>query len=96
MDVTPRLKQILQVLLREPSAISVKYLAEQVGVSKRTVQRELEYLNHSLKNYELRFLSKTGVGIWLEGSEEEKNRLLQDIHAGGDTYDAGNKHSYRE
>lgn len=96
MDVTPRLKQILQVLLQEQSAISVKYLAEQVGVSKRTVQRELEYLNHSLKNYDLQFLSKTGVGIWLEGSEDEKYRLLQDIHAGGDTYDAGNKEERRK
>lgn len=96
MDATPRLKQILQVLLREQSAISVKYLAEQVGVSKRTVQRELEYLNHALKEYELQFLSKTGVGIWLEGSEEEKSRLLQALNAGGETYDAGNREERRK
>ena len=42
MEITSRMKQILQVLLRESAAVSVKYLAEQIGVSKRTAQRELE------------------------------------------------------
>ena len=68
MEISPRMKQIFQILLREPSAISIKDLAGQVGVSKRTVQRELEYINHALKGYDIQFLSKTGVGVWLEGS----------------------------
>lgn len=89
------MKQIFQVLLGEPSAVSVKYLAEQVKVSKRTVQRELEYIDHSLKGYEIRFLSKTGVGVWLEGSEEEKARLLKDIGS-GDDYDVSNREERRK
>lgn len=95
MELTPRMKQIFQVLLGEPSAVSVKYLAEQVKVSKRTVQRELEYIDHSLKGYEIRFLSKTGVGVWLEGSEEEKARLLKDIGS-GDDYDVSNREERRK
>ena len=39
MRFTPRMRQIFQVLLKEPSAISVRQLAEQIGVSRRTVQR---------------------------------------------------------
>ena len=42
--MTPRMRQILLVLLREDGPISVKTLAEQIGVSKRTAQRELEYI----------------------------------------------------
>lgn len=95
MELTPRMKQIFQVLLGEPSAVSVKYLAEQVKVSKRTVQRELECIDHSLKGYEIRFLSKTGVGVWLEGSEEEKARLLKDIGS-GDDYDVSNREERRK
>lgn len=95
MDFTPRMKQIFQVLLQEDSAISVKYLAEQVGVSKRTVQRELGYIESSLKGYEIQFFSKTGVGVWLEGSENEKQRLKQDIE-GGDDYDVSNREERRK
>ena len=67
MEMTTRMKQILQLLLQESAAVSVKYLAEQIGVSRRTVQRELESIGASLKGYELTFVSKTGVGIWIEG-----------------------------
>ena len=44
-EFSPRMKQILQVLLEQNKEISVKNLAEQVGVSKRTVQRELGYVD---------------------------------------------------
>ena len=95
MEITSRMKQILQVLLRESAAVSVKYLAEQIGVSKRTAQRELESVNTALKDYSLAFVSKTGVGIWVEGSEEEKKRLLAVLSA-GDDYDASNREERRK
>lgn len=95
MEMTPRMKQIFHVLLRESAAVSVKYLAEQIGVSKRTVQRELESVNASLKDYDLTFVSKTGVGIWIEGSEEEKERLFAACGA-GDDYDVSNREQRRK
>ena len=95
MDYTPRMKQILLVLLQEPEAISVKYLSEQIGVSKRTVQREMEYLNQSLAGHEIQFMSKTGVGVWLEGSGEAKHNLLQEL-VQGDDYDVSNKEERRK
>ena len=82
MDISARMRQILLVLLQEERPISVKLLAEQIGVSKRTAQRELEYMESTLKAYEVRFSSKTGVGVWLEGSEEEKKRLLAELSQG--------------
>lgn len=95
MNMTPRMKQIFEVLLREKEPISIKTLAEQVGVSKRTIQRELECLPYELKSYEVRFMSKTGVGIWLEGSSEEKTRLLEMVDA-GDSYDASDREKRRK
>lgn len=47
MDFTPRMQQILLLMLNEDKVISVKNLAEQMNLSKRTVQRELEYLGKS-------------------------------------------------
>ena len=95
MEITPRIKQILHVLLSEKESISVKDLAAKVGVSKRTVQRELGYIQSSLKPYDIRFMSKTGVGIWLDGSVEEKGRLLDDISQ-GDSYDVSNREERRK
>lgn len=84
MGFTPRLKQILQILLKEEQPMPIKNLAEELGVSKRTVQRELEYMNSSLKQYEIQFYSKTGAGVWLEGSLEEKDRLSGELQQGED------------
>lgn len=95
MEFTPRTKQILNIMLKEDQTMSVQNLAEQVGVSKRTVQRELEYMGSSLKDYEITFMSKTGVGIWLEGNQEEKERLLSDLRS-GDSYDMSNREDRRK
>lgn len=95
MEFTPRLEQILSQLLEETEAIPVKKLAEKVGVSKRTVQRELECINSALKSYDICFVSKTGVGIWLEGSGEEKDRLRAQLRK-GDRYDVSNREERRK
>ena len=95
MDISARMRQILLALLHENGPISVKLLAEQIGVSKRTVQRELEYMESTLKAYEVRFSSKTGVGVWLEGSEEEKKRLLAELSQ-GNPYDVSNREERRK
>ena len=74
-DFSPRLRQIALSLLEQNNAVSVKFIADMVGVSKRTVQRELEYLPSSLKKYNLSFHSKAGTGIWIDGDENDKIKL---------------------
>ncbi|MFI3312736.1 MAG: BglG family transcription antiterminator [Eubacteriales bacterium] len=93
--MTTRLKQILEVLLRSGGTLSVKQLSEEIGLSKRTVQRELELMDKALKPYGLQFVSKAGVGVWLEGDEDGKARLSTEILS-GDLYDSGNKDERRK
>lgn len=95
MDFTPRTKQILIIMLKEDHTMSVKSLAEKTEISKRTVQRELEYINSDLKPYGITLMSKTGVGIWLEGTPEDKQMLLAEITS-GDTFDVSNKEERRK
>lgn len=95
MDFTPRTKQILIIMLKEDHTMSVKSLAEKTEISKRTVQRELEYINNDLKPYGITLMSKTGVGIWLEGTPEDKQMLLAEITS-GDTFDVSNKEERRK
>ena len=73
MYFTPRLKQILLILLRRENSISVQSLADEIGVSKRTVQRELNHIEGSLKDFDISFMSKTGVGIWKAQSRRNKD-----------------------
>lgn len=95
MEFTPRMTQILNILLTEAKAVPVLSLAEKTGCSKRTVQREMKYIPQSLVGYELELVSKTGVGVWLEGSSEEKQRLLLSLRD-ADSFDAGNPHERRK
>ncbi len=95
MELTPRLKQILLIMLEEEKAIPVKELALRIGVSKRTVQRELEGIGSCLKPYHLTFETKTGKGVWLSGIEEDKKELLEMLQ-GTDSYDVSNKEERRK
>lgn len=94
MNLTPRMKRILIVMLQENRTLAVRELAEQVGVSKRTVQRELDGGKDCLKGYDLTFASKTGKGVWISGAEEEKKRLLSELTQ-EDTYDVSNREDRR-
>ncbi len=95
MTFTPRLVKILLILLEEPEVISVRKLAERIGVSKRTVQRELEYIDTDLAPYHITFMSKTGTGVWLAGTSEDKAALLEELRR-DDSYDAGDKETRRK
>lgn len=95
MDISPRMSQILLLLLQQEQPVSVKYLAEQMGLSKRTIQREMGYLDSVLKEYTVCFQSKTGVGIWLEGTPEEKQRLFQALSQ-DDRLDVSNRDERRK
>lgn len=75
MNITPRAKQILTVLLAQEQPISVGELSEQVGVSKRTVQREFDGFPKVLEPFQLQFISKTGVGIWIQGESQNKKEF---------------------
>ena len=100
-EFSPRMKQILQVLLKQNKEISVKNLAEQVGVSKRTVQRELGYVDRSLKRYGLRVSRKPGSGVSVEGTEENYRRAIRafiseniDTRTVKEAYEGGAARSY--
>lgn len=95
MNLTPRLKRILIIMLEENQVIAVKELASRIGVSKRTVQRELEYIGSSLKAYHITFETKTGKGVWLSGSEEDKKQLLEELKD-DDSYDVSNREERRK
>lgn len=95
MNFSPRLRQILLILLKEKQVISVKKIADEIKVSKRTVQRELEFIGSALKQYKVSIQTKTGIGIWLEGEEEDKCNLLTMLQE-EDVIDSSDKEDRRK
>jgi transcriptional antiterminator len=95
LNITARLRQILILMLEEEQYISVKVLAEKLNISKRTLQRELKYIEQVLENFSLTYLSKTGVGILIQGTKEERERLLHDLKQDSG-YDVSNKGDRRK
>lgn len=92
--LSPRLIQLFTILLKEDKVVSVKKLADDVKVSKRTVQRELDNTEGFLKKYGLRLNTKAGTGIWLEGERHSKELLLEELES-KETIDYINKEKRR-
>lgn len=86
----PKAKQIILFLLQEKDTVTAQDIANQMNVSKRTIQREMETIEPFLKGKEVHLVKKMGTGIWLEGSVECKNQLMSELLE-DELYDAGNK-----
>lgn len=87
MNITPRQKRILLLLLQKEIPSKLSDLANSIGVSERTIQRELDAVNFYLKSYHCAIIREKGVGISLKGSIEAKDNLIRDL-SGLDEVDA--------
>ena len=70
MKITPRIRQILQFLLEQLDYVREQDIADAIGSSKRTVQRELQYISSELGRRELTLERKKGLGLRLAGPAE--------------------------
>lgn len=80
MYISPRQKQLLLILLNNEEVLSISSLAQQIQVSKRTVQREMDGIGEELSLRGLKLKSKTGKGVWVEGPLEAKYSLLEKLN----------------
>lgn len=55
----------------------------------------MDSINTILKGYEITLNSKTGIGIWLEGSEDKKQELRHDLSM-DDRLDVSNREERRK
>lgn len=76
MYISARERQILEVLLKTRDETTVKDLAELIGVSGRTIHRDLKNIEDILDEYNLILQKKSGVGVQITG-EQNKIRELE-------------------
>ncbi|MGX8711573.1 MAG: BglG family transcription antiterminator [bacterium] len=77
MTFTPRLNHLFRILLKNTEPVSVSELASLLNTSKRTLFRDMENVDSQLRAFHLKINAKSGVGIRLEGSEQDRERLAQ-------------------
>ncbi|WP_424475316.1 BglG family transcription antiterminator [Oceanobacillus kimchii] len=77
--LSSRERHILKILLEAEKEMPVKDIADQLGVSIRTIHREIKKTEKVLEDYQLNLIKKTGTGIIIQGSLENKNVLQQAI-----------------
>ena len=81
MELTPRIRQILIYLLEAEQSATDSEVADALGVSKRTILREADYISGILKSYGLTLVRKKGEGSQIVGDESKKAELLQIVKA---------------
>lgn len=79
MVFTPRLVQILYLLVISDKPVPAKNLAGCLQISKRTVFRELSQVNRQLQKYHLSVDTKSKKGIVLAGNAAHKDVLLHEL-----------------
>jgi mannitol operon transcriptional antiterminator len=75
MKISSRTKKILKILLKNDDYIVIEKIAEEIGVSSRTILRELPKVEKWLKKNDFELDKKKGTGIRLECSEKERENI---------------------
>ena len=70
MYISARERQILEILLKTTDETTVKDLADLIGVSGRTIHRDLKNIEDILNDYNLTLQKKSGVGVQLTGEKK--------------------------
>ncbi|SKC40959.1 BglG family transcription antiterminator [Maledivibacter halophilus] len=70
-----RTKQILEIINNSSETITTKEIAKKLGVSTRTVLREMHYVEKWLKSNNFQLVKKPRIGIKLIATLDDKKRL---------------------
>lgn len=71
--------KIVDVLLRQQSYITIDHISKELQVSNKTIRNDLILVGEWLAEQQLTLIKKTGVGIYIEGSMEDKLHILERI-----------------
>ena len=86
MELTARMRTILSLLLAASGYVTAEHIAAELGVSARTVTREMHGIETALKPYGVMLLRRTGAGFMLSGDAAALGHLrtelsLADVHS---------------
>jgi mannitol operon transcriptional antiterminator len=71
--------ELIGALLRNPEGLTVADLADRLGVSARTVHRDLQSASEFLGPRDLTLVRRAGRGVRVEGTKGARDRALEDL-----------------
>jgi mannitol operon transcriptional antiterminator len=77
MGLTIRETRLIEALLRHPQGMTADDLADRLGVSARTVHRDLRPAGDFLASHDLKLVRQAGRGISVEGDPSARARALE-------------------
>ncbi|HET7478201.1 MAG TPA: BglG family transcription antiterminator [Rubrobacteraceae bacterium] len=83
MGLSDREILLIEVLLRHPYGLTAEGIAERLGVSARTVHRELQPASEFLDSHGLTLLRQAGRGVSVEGAPQARERALSALREMG-------------
>lgn len=86
MDMTARMRAILSALLAADGYVPAERIGSEIGVSSRTITRELHGLEMALMPYGITLLRRTGAGFMLAGDPEDLRHLRKHLASDGNTH----------
>ena len=86
MDMTARMRAILSALLAADGYVPAERIGSEIGVSSRTITRELHGLEMALMPYGITLLRRTGAGFMLAGDPEDLRHLRKHLASGGNVH----------
>lgn len=79
--LTKRQKEIIQIMVEMNSeAITVKAVAEQLGVSNRTILRDIPDIETWMEDNDFHFDHRPGVGLLIDETDENRSLILELLH----------------
>ncbi|UOQ43818.1 BglG family transcription antiterminator [Halobacillus salinarum] len=79
MYIPARERKVIELLLESQYDVPIKQIADKLDVSARTVHRDLKGVEQVLETHGLTLKKKTGSGLAIIGSEEDRNHLKEAI-----------------
>jgi mannitol operon transcriptional antiterminator len=79
MGLSDREILLIEVLLRHPEGLTAEGIADQLGVSARTVHRELQPASDFLDTHGLKLLRQAGRGVSVEGTPQAREQALDSL-----------------
>lgn len=87
MIISSRTKIIIEILINADDYITIKEIAGRLGLTQRTVYREMDNVNNILHHYSLFVESIQNKGVCLRGSKEDINQLKKYLNKNEAVYD---------
>lgn len=78
--INDRSKLIIKSLLNK-GMLTLKSLKLICNVSERTISKDLDVIEDFIREYNLNLIRKPKLGIWIDGEDTDKERLLTSINA---------------